>query len=166
MSQQTSSQVNRLQEILEGLTTEQVRYVTKRPFVRYDYEAAKAVGVAPETVSRWKNKADIDEAVRLMCFDGVIAAGVLLHRFLPEAAQELVAELAHKRADIRQRAAKEILDRGGLPATSKTEVTGKDGGPVETTVKVDVDQLSDDELAALATIAGRIGTDTDGTAAP
>ena len=44
----------------------------------------------------------------------------------------------------------------------RQEFSGPDGGPVETTVRVNVGQLTDSELTALAEIAGRIGNDTAG----
>ena len=46
------------------------------------------------------------------------------------------------------------------------ELTGKGGEPLETkaTITVDTSQFTDDELYALAGIAGRIGKDQPGTA--
>ena len=123
-TQPESSQVNRLQELINGFSIEQLQYLAKRPFVRYDKDAAKLVGVSPETVSRWGNKAEVDEAVLLMAADGVIVAGEILRRHLPEAAQEMVDELTSKRVDVRHKAAKEVLDRGGVSTTQKIEHSG------------------------------------------
>ena len=50
----------------------------------------------------------------------------------------------------------------GYMQVQRQEVSGPGGGPMEATVRVNVGQLTDDELAALASIAGRIATDTAG----
>lgn len=47
--------------------------------------------------------------------------------------------------------------------TERKEVTGADAGPIQTVTRLNVGQFSDDELNALATIAGRIAPDTPGT---
>jgi len=123
VSQESSSQVNRLQELVNGFTTDQLRYLAVRPFVRYDKEAAKIIGLAAETVSRWENKADIDEAIRLMVMDGIVVAAEILRRYVPQAATELVEELVDDEVGMRHRAAKEVLDRGGLPAKQQMDLT-------------------------------------------
>jgi len=124
MSQDKSSNINKLREITKQLTSDQLRYLAIRPFVRFDKEAAKEIGLAAETVSRWDNKSLIDEAVKLMAEDGVIVASEILSRYMPQAAREIAEELSHRRVDIRYRAAKEILDRGGLPAARQVEHSG------------------------------------------
>ena len=75
MSQDLSSDVNRLQSLVNDFTVDQMRYIAVRPFVKYDKDAAKEIGLAAETISRWANKAQVDEAVKLMALDGIVIAG-------------------------------------------------------------------------------------------
>jgi len=123
VSQESSTTVNHLQELVKNFTVDQLRYLAVRPFVRYDKEAAAAIGLAAETVCRWENKADVDEAIKLMIADGIIVAAEILRRYVPQAATELVEELADSEVGMRHRAAKEVLDRGGLPAKQQMDVT-------------------------------------------
>lgn len=143
MSEQAESiEINRLQELVNSFTSDQLAYLAVRPFVRWDKDAAEAVDLAKETVSRWENKADIDEAVRLMRMDGVIVALEILRRHLPRAAQEIVDELSHRNVGVRYKAATEIMDRAIGRAMQRQEVTGKDGGPI---VIVNWDDNASDE---------------------
>ena len=125
-----SKEVTSLQEILRTLTAEQLRYVSERVNCKYDYEAAGAIGVSRETVSRWANKADVDEAVKLMVLDGVEVAREILRRSTSKAAQEIAEQLEHRSVNVRYKAAKDILDRNIGSAPAKHEVTGADGGPL------------------------------------
>ena len=129
--QAKSNEVNRLQELVQGFSLDQLRFLAVRPYLRSDREAARAIGRAAETVCRWENKADVDEAVRLMLTDGVVVAGEIMRRALPKAASEIVDELGHKQVAIRHKAAVEVLDRGGVVGVQKHEVSGKDGGAIE-----------------------------------
>lgn len=149
--------VNKLEELVKDFTIAQLRYIAIRPFVRFDRDAAKAIGVAPETVCRWEEKADVDKAVRMMALDGVTVASKIFERYLPQAAHEMVTELEHKRTEIRHRAAKEILDRGGLVIKRRLEHSGPGGGPIETRKQVvDLSDLNDDELNDLSRLLARI----------
>jgi len=49
----------------------------------------------------------------------------------------------------------------GIDAPAKTEHTGRDGGPIQTegTVTLDLTRYTDEDIGALATIAGRITGD-------
>ena len=139
--QENAANCNDLEALVKTFTTDQLKYLSVRPFVRFDKEAAKAVSISPGTVSRWENKADVDEAVRLMTMDGLVVASEMLRRHLPQAAQEIVDELTHKSTDVRFRAAREVLDRGGLTTKQRHEV--------ELDIK-DVDRAIKHELAKLA----------------
>jgi len=122
-SQQTATQINHLQELVKNFTIDQLRYLAVRPFVRFNKEAAEAIGIAEETVCRWENKAEVDEAVRLMVADGIVLAAEIVRRYVPQAAQELVTELSDTEVSMRHKAAKEVLDRGGLPAKQQMDLT-------------------------------------------
>ena len=132
-----SQNVTQLQEILRTLTAEQLRYVSERVNCKYDYEAAEAIGISRETASRWTNKADVDEAVKLMVLDGVEVAREILRRSTSKAAQEIAEQLGHRSVNVRYKAAKDILDRNIGNAPAKHEVTGKDGGDLIINVRLD-----------------------------
>ena len=128
---------NRLQELLSTLSIDQLRYVAARPFVQYDKEAAQQAGISPFTVSRWHNKADVDEAVRLMVMDGVIVAGEIIRRHLPEAARVIAEQIRHRSVNVSYRASKDFLDRGVGAASQRIEHTGKDGVPLTFRIVLD-----------------------------
>lgn len=129
-SQESSKDINDLYALVKNFTVDQLHYITVRPFVRSNKEAAKRVGIAAETVSRWENKADVDRAIQLMILDGVVVASEMLRRYIPQATEEFIDELSNKRVDIRHKAAREILDRGGLPTKQHHEVSGLGGEPL------------------------------------
>jgi len=122
-SQESSTRINRLQALVKNFTVDQLRYLAVRPFVRFNKEAAEAIGIAEETVSRWENKAEVDEAVQLMVADGIILAAEILRRYVPQAAHELVTELGNIEVSMRHKAAKEVLDRSGLSARQQMDIT-------------------------------------------
>lgn len=116
----------RLRQILVTLTPQQLRYVAERYRHDSNADALRALNMSPDAPYRWPNRADVDEAVRLMAFDGVFVSRELLRRALPLAAVVKVAGLESADERIRQAAATEILDRfHGKPKQSiDTAVTG------------------------------------------
>lgn len=157
--QETSTQVNRLKEILVQLSPVQLEYLAVRPFVRYDKEAAAAIKIAPETVCRWDEKPLLDEAVALMKIDGIFVAHEMLKRNLPKAAKEIVEQLDHNTANIRYRAAMSLFELAGASAPQRLELTGRGGGPIETK---DASGITDEErvarIAAILDAARERGT--------
>jgi hypothetical protein len=111
----------RLQEILDRCSPDQMRYIAIRPFVRYDKDAAKQLGFSQASIPHWKNIDEIREAIAIVSRQAVTAAQVLLQTFALKASLELVSELDSKRVTVRHNAAKEILNRGGLPAMQRME---------------------------------------------
>ena len=99
-----------LAEILKQLTITQLRFVVARNESKSDREAAEAIGISPSTVKGWDNKAQVDEAIRLMLFDGVIMARTLRRRNLAKAMAVKVAGLDSGTEKIRQDAATEIIE--------------------------------------------------------
>lgn len=114
-----------LEELLADATIPQVQWVLERVTRKTDAEAAKAIGYRRETVYRWPNKAKLEQAVRLLQLDSVRAALAILSQATPEAAQTMVDLLKSRRH--RLQAAKEILDRGGIPAESRHSVEAQVG---------------------------------------
>lgn len=112
-----------LDDILQTLSTSQLMYVAERPWHPSNAAAAKAVGLSEHTIYNWDNKADVERAVNLMQQDGIRLAQSLLRRHLPQAAMELIAALDHRSVTVRLRAAKEILDRGGVVPGQSIDLT-------------------------------------------
>ena len=150
--QEESTEIKRLQELVKGFTSDQLAYLAIRPFVRWDKDAAETMGVSPETISRWENKADVDDALRLMRLDGVIVAGEILRQHVPLAANELANQVAHRNVTIRHKAATEILDRAMGKAITRAEISGPDGRPIETK-----DADSPEHNRAISSLADAIG---------
>jgi len=116
--------------LLRNLGPEQLDYVTKRPIYHTDKEAREKLGITKSTLTRWKNEYELDEVLRLMALDGLTVAREKLRRATSKAVDVLVDDIEHgrKHSQIRQNAAKDVLDRVGLKGADKMEVTGKDGG--------------------------------------
>ena len=130
-----NSTSGQLGAVLRQLTTDQIRFVVARQEYGTDKEAALAARLKPNTVYQWKSRdnAPIDEAVRLMAMDGIIAASELRRRNLAKAMSVKVAGLDEKNAKLRQDVATEIIEWEMGKATQKSEVSGPDGGPIELT---------------------------------
>jgi hypothetical protein len=117
--------VDNLAELLRQLSSSQMRFVTKRAWTDSDAEAAREIGLSPETVKAWKVKgAPIDEAVRMMKHDGVIMAAEMLRRALADAVEVKVNGLFDRDRRIAQDAATEIMDRNLGKPTQRSENTG------------------------------------------
>jgi hypothetical protein len=104
---------------LENASPEQVRYVMARMHHSTDKAAAKEVGIHPNTVARWPNKAELDELVTMLLIDPLLAAVETLRLAAPDAARVLVRELRGKQ---KRQAANDILDRSGVARSSNLDV--------------------------------------------
>ena len=145
---------------MDRLTPDQLRFVVARQECPTDKEAAEELGFSPSTISYWKRHGGpIDEAVRLMAFDGLIMAAHIRRRSIAKAMMVKVAGLDDNDASLRQRVATEIIEWEMGKATQRQEVTGADGGPVQTESKVSVDlsRFTDTDVDTLVDIAGRLG---------
>lgn len=140
MGQNKAKNINRL---LENATPEQVKWVLARLVTKTDGEAAKEIGMHPSTISRWPNKADLDQAVALYLRQPIDAALSILHEAAVDAAVIKVSGLKSKKDTIRQSAATEILDRNiGKPKQTQE---------VEGSLQVrHVAELTDEQLARIA----------------
>ncbi len=104
------TKTNRLAEIMCDLTLTQLRYVVARNECRTDKEAAETIGISPATVKGWTNKEQVDEAVRLMIWDGIITARELRRRNLAKAMAIKVAGLDSGDERLQQNVATEIIE--------------------------------------------------------
>ena len=109
-NQPNDTDIGELAKILNQLTITQLRFIVARNESKSDREAAEAIGISPSTVKGWDNKAQVDEAIRLMLFDGVIMARTLRRRNLAKAMAVKVAGLDSGTEKIRQDAATEIIE--------------------------------------------------------
>jgi len=126
--------------------------------------AARSAGIAPSTYYRWLERGERDE-------EGPYAGFVAAVR-LAEAEAEVHAVAIMRRAMTDDwRAALSYLERrhpGRWRRRTSTELTGRDGGPIESThtTRLDLSGLSDEQLAILeqintATSGGDHGADSD-----
>ena len=115
-----------LGSICARLTVDQLRFVTARFNCSTDKEAARDIGISPDTVTYWKRSGvPIDDAVKLLAFDGVIMAREILRRSVAEAAAVKRAGLQSKDEKIRQNASTEIMDRELGKPTQRVESKGE-----------------------------------------
>lgn len=136
---QEKSISERLDSVLAQLSTDQMRWVIARDECATDGEAAKAIGIKPDTVYHWPPV--VREAVRLIAAEGVAVARHLRKRALAKAMWIKTRGLDSRDERIRQNVATEIIEwemgRAELPVSMKR-----------------ADELTDDELAAIAAGSG------------
>lgn len=99
-----------LQEVLNKLTPEQIRFVIARVDTTTDKEAAQAVGIRPNQISKWKRSQPIDEAVHLMIYDGLTTALHIRRRSLAKAMAIKAEGLDSRDEKLRQSVATEIVE--------------------------------------------------------
>jgi len=99
-----------LEEVLNKLTPEQIRYVIQRVDTSTDREAALALGIRPNQISKWKRYAPIDEAVHLMIYDGLTTALHIRRRSLAKAMAIKAEGLDSGDERLRQSVATEIVE--------------------------------------------------------
>lgn len=121
----------RLSEVLAQLTPNQLRFVVAMKECSTKKEAAKAIDLEPNTVYGWPKI--VDDAVRLVALSEEEAARAIRKRSLVKAIMVKVSGLDSDDEGTRQKTATEIIE-WELGKASQP-VTGKDGGPVEHTVK-------------------------------
>jgi hypothetical protein len=142
-NQEEQSKSN-LSQLLATLTTDQIRFVVARQEFSSDKDAAKSIGIKPNTVSQWKHSGiPIDEAVRLMVYDGMETALHLRKRSLAKAMAVKVEGLDEKNARLRQDVATEIIEWEMGKATQHTELGGIDGKPIDIRL---IGNINPDEL--------------------
>jgi len=122
---------DRLAQVLARLSTEQLRFVAARQNFATDKEAAKHVGIKPDTVYQWKHKGiPIDDAVKLICLDGILAGRKLLERAFVDAVQVKIEGLTNKRWSVRSACSSEIMDRVDGKPVQRQELGGPGGAEV------------------------------------
>jgi len=159
---QEKSSFDQLEQVLETLTVDQIRFVVARQQFSTDKEAAQEIGIKPDTVYQWKHKGvKIDDAVRLMALDGVIVAQHLRRRNLAKAMAVKVAGLDSGDEKLRQSVATEVIEWELGRATQRQEHSGRDGGPIETK---DVSLTDEQRIARIMALADSARAKRDTTA--
>jgi len=159
---QEKSSFDELEQVLAELTVDQIRFVVARQEFSTDKEAAGEIGIKPDTVYQWKYKGcPIDEALRLMALDGVIVAKHLRRRNLAKAMAVKVAGLNSDEERTRQSVATEIIEWEIGKAKQPTEISGRDGGPIETK---DVTLTDDERTQRVVALLNAAATKRDSTA--
>ena len=126
----------KLENMIEGLTFNQLRFITERQYCASDKEAATNIGLSPSTISKWKREGTpIDEVLDLMGQDGIITARNIRKRSLIKAMMVKVHGLDSDREPIRQNVATEIIEWEMGKAKNTTEVSGPDGGGLTIVIK-------------------------------
>ena len=126
---QEESISERLSDVLDKLSLDQIRYVVARQEFSTDKEAAKSIGLKPDTIYRWPS--EVKEAVRLMAFDGMATAQHIRRKALAKAMLIKVKGLDSGDEVLRQRVATEIIEWEMGKAMQPAQISGNDGGPVQ-----------------------------------
>jgi len=143
-----------LDQVLAQLTNDQIRFVVARQEHPTDKAAAEFIEFKPHTVTNWKREgAPIDEAVRLMAFDGLVTALHIRKRNLAKAMAVKVAGLDSNDARLRQSVSTEVIEWETGKAAQPTEHRGK--VKVEQ-VSTDFSVLTDDELDSYLAICAKL----------
>ena len=117
-----------LEELLDQLTVEQIRFVVARQEAKTDKEAAKAIGISAGTVKNWKYAGvPLDEAVKLMAMDGVVAALHIRRKGLAKAMAIKYEGLESKDKRLQQSVATEFVEWELGKAKQRQEITGAEG---------------------------------------
>ena len=132
MSQQAPRKVN---DFLAEITHEQRKWVIERLLARSDAAAARKIGIRPETVCRWENKAELDWAVNELLKHPQQQALEILTVAVVDAARAKLEGLRIKKEDgtetWHQGIATEVLNRVLGAPVQRSEVSGPQGGPIE-----------------------------------
>ena len=141
---QEESSSDELQQVLDKLTIDQIRFIVARQQFSTDKEAAIEIGVKPDTVYQWKHKGiPIDEAVRLMAVDGLVVAQHVRRKALSKAMLVKVGGLDSDQERTRQSAATEIIEWEMGKAKQALEHSGPEGAPPEFILRVIRDESGD-----------------------
>jgi len=118
---QKSTFSEELAEIMEKLSVDQIRYVVARMDYSGKGEAAKAIGLEPNTVYKWPPV--VDRAIEIIARDTLASAKAIRRRSLVKAISVKVKGLDSKDERIRQSAATELIEWELGKAQQKTDIT-------------------------------------------
>ena len=139
---QEKSTSERLSEIIAQLSKDQLRYVVALQEYPTKGEAAKAIGLKPDTVYHWPGI--VDEAAYLMAVEATDSALAIRRRNLVKAMAVKVAGLDSDDEQVRQKSATEIIEGELGKAGQSIDMTND--GKVEVIVRY-ADNGNDPEAA-------------------
>ena len=116
-----------LEQILEKLSTDQIRFVIARIDTVTDKEAAERTNLNYGSIKQWpkERKELIDQACRLMAQDGLVTALHLRRRALARAMEVKLRGLDSRDERIRQAVATEIIEWELGKASQKIDLSGE-----------------------------------------
>ena len=120
------------EDIWNKLNHNQRRFVIARLEHTRKSDAAKEIDIAPETVYRWPDY--VDEAVDYLMSDVKDRAFDILQSGVLKAAMLKLEGLEYEDNDLQQKIASEVLDRVLGRATSKAEIMGAGGAPMQISI--------------------------------
>lgn len=109
------------EEVWQGLTENQKRFVLARKDHTNKADAAQAIGLNPDTVYRWPDEVEL--AVELLLDEAAANARSILEQAVTKAALTKIDGLDSNNEWVQQTAAKEILDRVLGKAVERKEVS-------------------------------------------
>lgn len=136
---QQKSISERIDEILDKLSKDQIRFVVALQEYPSKKDAAEAIGLRPDTVYRWNG--EIEEAARLVAQERLEAAKALRRRALQKAILVKIAGLDDPDSRIRQSVASEIIEWELGKALQRQDVTSGGESISVIGLGLDVDKL-------------------------
>lgn len=96
---------------LRQLTIEQKRFVILRPEFTTDKEAAEAVGISPNTASKWRREVEgVEEAIDAVMNDTLSFALEMRRQALAKAMATKIAGLESEKEKVRRSVATELIE--------------------------------------------------------
>lgn len=143
-------------ETLKRLNRNRFDYVLARSSCQDVSEALEEIGMSRAWYYKFSSeeREELERLAEELHIERKIQAELILGQAVNKAAQVKADGLDSKDSRIKQASATEILDRVLGKPTQRTELTGKDGGPVE------VKNLSDEEkIQRLLVLVRKAGND-------
>lgn len=121
----------RLSEIFDALSPDQIRYLTARLEYSKKNAAAEYVDIPVSRIYNWKENKIIDEAVGIIKSDAIGAAIAAFENRLFKAVAVKIAGLESGTETVRQSAATEVIDRMIGKAAQTTTHRGDPAHPIQ-----------------------------------
>lgn len=120
------NQPDRITEIINELSVNQLRFIVARLECDTDKEAARVIGIDNATVSRWPERELIKECLSLMAMQAAFGAKAVLQRNAVKAAMVKSKGLDSDDPKIAQQAASDILSWVIGKPTQRNEISLSD----------------------------------------
>jgi hypothetical protein len=111
------------QELLNGFSFLQLRYITARMETKSDKEAARLIDIDDKTPARWPEKKQIDRALELAARDGAVLALTMRRKVLPRAMAVKISALESDDEKVKQSASTELIEWELGKANQPTELS-------------------------------------------